>query len=74
MKKGMEEGRIEGALITSRDMIIELLNERFGDVSSDIFAFINETKDNTKLKIYFRYAARCKSLDEFKSLLDGNKN
>jgi len=34
---------------------------------------VNKIDDSAKLKEYHRYAARCNSINEFKSLLNGNK-
>jgi hypothetical protein len=69
----IKEGIKEGALITGREMILELLEERFGSISYDILDIVNKIDDSAKLREYHRYAARCNSINEFKSLLNGNK-
>jgi hypothetical protein len=62
----------KGALINSREMILELLDERFGKVPSEISVIIDKIDDKNELRKYHRLAIRCSSLDEFKKMLNGN--
>ncbi|MDQ1316655.1 MAG: hypothetical protein QG588_303, partial [Candidatus Poribacteria bacterium] len=69
----IKEGIKKGTLITSKELLLELLEERFGSISYDILDIISKIDDSAKLREYHRYAARCNSINEFKSLLNGNK-
>ena len=60
----------KGALENSREMVLEALEVRFGEIPQEITELINSLDDVNKLKILHRQAIKCASLDEFKRLLD----
>ncbi|MEK7399758.1 MAG: hypothetical protein AAB116_22690, partial [Candidatus Poribacteria bacterium] len=70
---GMKRGRKEGSKEASKEAILEVLDERFGDVPSDIRNYIDDIESEKKLKKLLRLAVRCSSIDEFMQMLN-NKN
>jgi hypothetical protein len=72
MRKGMEKGLQQGLLEDGREMILEALDERFGEeVPSFISNAVNQIENRDTLKFLHRYAIRCASLEEFKQALNG---
>jgi hypothetical protein len=65
IKRGMKRG--------SKEAILEVLDERFGGVPSDILDHINNIEDDGELKKILRLAVKCASLDELMQMLN-NKN
>lgn len=49
----------------SKDAILDILDERFGNVPLEIINHINSIKNDKKLKSLLRFAVRCNSIDEF---------
>jgi len=72
LEQGIELGSEKGALLNSREMILELLDERFGKVPSKISVILDTIGDKGELRKYHRLAVRCSSLDEFIKMLNGN--
>ena len=72
LEQGLKQGSEKGALLNSREMILELLDERFGKVPSKISVILDTIVDKDELRKYHRLAARCNSLDEFIKMLNGN--
>jgi len=70
MKKGMEQGLQQGMLEEAREMVLEALEERFGEVPSDVEKAVREIKDRDTLKRLHRQAIRCGSLEGFRKILD----
>lgn len=70
---GIKKGRKEGLLEKSREDILMVLDERFGDVSSDIIDYINDIENDRELKSLLRFAVKCASLDEFMQMLNNKK-
>ena len=69
---GMERGLQQGLLEDGREMILEALDERFGEeVPSFISNAVNQIENRDTLKSLLRYAIRCVSLEEFKQALNG---
>ena len=64
---GMEKGLLEDG----REMVLEALDERFGEVSGEISNAVDKIEDRDTLKSLHRYAIRCASLEEFKKSLNG---
>ena len=60
-KKGMQQGM----LLDARDMLIEVLTERFGRISSELSEQIQRIDSRERLKDLLRPALRAKSLNEF---------
>jgi hypothetical protein len=52
-------------------MILEALDERFGEAPSFISNAVNQIEDRDMLKFLLRHAIRSASLEEFKQALDG---
>jgi len=65
MKEGRQKGLKQGLHQATRDMIIEVLDERFGKVPSDLPIYINKINGLNKLKSLHRIAVRCESLQDF---------
>ena len=63
---GMERGLLEDG----REMVLEALDERFGEVPSFIYTAVNQIEERDTLKFLHRRAIRCASLEEFKQTLD----
>ena len=55
----------QGALRNSRESILEVLEEKFGNVPEEIRAGLNTITDLDRLKRALRKAARCESLQAF---------
>jgi len=72
LEQGLKQGSEKGALLNSREMILELLDERFGKVPSKISVILDTIVDKDELRKCHRLAARCSSLDEFIKMLNGN--
>lgn len=69
----MKEGRQEGLQEATRDMIFEVLDERFGKVPSDFVNAVSKIKEFDKLKLLHRLAVRCESLQDFAKSFNGQK-
>jgi len=59
---GMRKGILEEA----REMVLEALEERFGDVPGDLEEVVRRQKDRDVLRKWHRLAIRAGSLDEFR--------
>lgn len=68
---GMRKGLQQGLLEEGREMVLEALDERFGEVPDDVSNAVTKIEDRGRLKSLHRYAIRCESLSEFKQELDG---
>ena len=51
-------------------MVLEALDERFGEMPSEIPDAVNRIEDRDTLKSLLRLAIRCASLEEFKQSLN----
>ena len=71
MRKGLEQGLQQGFLVEGREMVLEVLDERFGEVSFDISNAVNKIEEREMLKSLLRCAIRCASLEEFEQALNG---
>jgi flagellar biosynthesis/type III secretory pathway protein FliH len=71
MEKGLQQGLQQGLLEDGREMVLEALDERFGEVSDEISNAVNQLEDRDTLKFLHRYVIRCASLEEFKQVLNG---
>ncbi len=66
MQKGMEQGIQLGMLQQGRlEFLLDVLEERFGLVSSDVAEKVKDIDDMDALKDLFRKAIQCGSLEEF---------
>ena len=64
-KIGIEKGIQQGMLLEARDMLIEVLTERFGGINSELSKQIQRIDSRERLKNSLRQALRAKSLNEF---------
>ena len=68
---GMKKGMGIGMLAEGREMIMEALDERFGDVPFFVSEAVNRIEDRDVLKSLLRRTIRCVSLEEFEQALNG---
>ncbi|WDN87066.1 hypothetical protein BuS5_00034 [Desulfosarcina sp. BuS5] len=66
---GMQQGIPVGMLIEAREMIIEVLTERFGRTSAKLSKQLENIDSREKLKALHRQALRVKSINEFENRL-----
>ncbi len=75
MKEGMKEGIKEGIQIgmveEGRDVVLETVKERFGEVPLDISEFVSQINNKSILRQLLRFAIHSKSLDEFREKMKG---
>ncbi len=64
-----EAGTLNGLIEEARDMVIEVLIERFVKVSSEIQESINSVGDHKILKELHRYAIRSPKIEDFMEVL-----
>ena len=69
-KEALAEGRSEGQLLTLRDAIRDLLEERFGHTPPDIGERLEQETDPVVLKSWHRKTATIESLEAFRRLLE----
>ena len=74
IEQGMQQGMQQGMLLDARDMLIEVLTERFGSVSSELSEQIKRIDSRERLKDLLRQALRAKSFDEFGKKVEGFPN
>lgn len=55
-----------------REVILEVLNYKFGEIPLEIADTINQEVDEKKLKSLHRFTIQCSSIEEFKNLLENN--
>ena len=65
INKGRVEGRVEGALVTGRDAILDVLSARFEGVPADLVRDLGRVEDLERLKVLLRRAVLVSSLEEF---------
>ena len=64
-EQGIEQGIEQGAICTLRDVILQILKTRFGNVSESVEQNINRKNDIIALKSLIQSATIAKTLDEF---------
>jgi hypothetical protein len=69
IKEGIEKGLQQGSLLTLREVILETLSEKFGEILPDLPDIVNQIEDKDKLKELNRLAIKCTSLEEYKKML-----
>src|SRR5205807_783466 len=62
--EGQIEGRVEGELRTAREILLSLLEERFGSVPDDWARRIESCEDVDQLKAWTRRLVKASSLEE----------
>ena len=70
IQKGLEQGIQEGIQEGFQLLIVETLDERFGDIPSSISESIQQIQDHGKLRSLHRHAIRSASINEFRQQLD----
>ena len=68
LEEGLEQGREEGL----QQMLLDALDERFGELPETVSNAIQQIKDQNQLRLLHRHAIRSASLAEFQSILNGN--
>jgi hypothetical protein len=69
---GMEKGLQQGAQLEGQQMILDALDERFGELPDTVSAAIHQIQDLAQLRLLHRQAIRSESLEEFQRSLNGN--
>lgn len=73
LQEGRQEGRQEGGLSGMQEMLLEVLNSRFGNVSSRTVRAIHTVQSPSKLKTLARKSLKAESLAEVQKLLPASK-
>lgn len=68
--EGLSQGLYKGQLLTLRDAIRDLLEERFGHTQPDIGERLEQEMDPVVLKAWLRKTAAIESLEAFRKLLE----
>ncbi len=71
MKEGIKEGIQIGMVEEGRDVVLETVKERFGEVPLDISEFVSQINNKSILRQLLRFAIHSKSLDEFREKMKG---
>ena len=69
IQQGIQQGLEQGMLQEAQEMVIEVLEERFGVPGPGLLAKIKTITTRETLKALLKYAIRAQSLDEFKAEL-----
>ena len=69
MQRGMQQGIQQGMLLEAREMLIEVLTERFGRISDKLSEQIESIDSRERLKALLRQLLKAKSLKEFEGRL-----
>jgi len=72
-REGLQQGLQRGLLEDGREMILEALDERFGEAPFFVSEAVNRIEDRDVLKLIHRRAIRCASLAEFEQALNGQR-
>ena len=65
IEKGVQQGIPLGMLIEGREMLVDVLNERFGTISADLSKQLESIDSRENLKALFRQSLKIKTLKEF---------
>ena len=65
LQRGLQQGLQQGLLEEGREMVLEALDERFGEIPNEVTKAVNHIEDRNVLKSLLRYAIRCPSLEDF---------
>ena len=63
--RGMQQGMQQGIIQKAKEDVIEVLELRFGKISSEIIDKINQTNDPAKLKELLKKGIQIKEIDSF---------
>lgn len=70
LEQGLQQGLQQGSLEEGRAMVIEALEEQFGEVPAAVVSAIGQIDDRARLHQLLRQAIRCRSVEEFQHALD----
>ncbi|MDR0705073.1 MAG: hypothetical protein LBF88_08800 [Planctomycetaceae bacterium] len=65
IQEAIEIGRVSGKLEGCVNTILDILNDKFGQVPKDIADALNQRTDEIALRSLAVHAANCSSLDDF---------
>ena len=65
------EGLQEGAQQEGQQMVLDALDERFGELPESVSEAIHQIQDQEQLRLLLRQAIRSESLEEFQRALNG---
>ena len=65
VQQGIQQGVQQGIIKKAKEDVIEALELRFGEISSEIIDQINQTNDPSKLKEFHKQAIQISDLDSF---------
>ena len=69
MEQGIQQGFQQGILDEGRELLLEALEARFGQVPMALSERVQSISDRAFLKTMLRTAIRCKGLDAFEGAL-----
>lgn len=73
IEKGIEKGRNEGILQEAQNTIVDILNERFGEIPSTLLKSVKKIEDHSVLRDLRIHALKVNSIKEFKKLIHVSK-
>ena len=71
LQEGLQEG-LQGAQQEGQEMVLDALDERFGELPESVSEAIHQIQDLAQLRLLHRQAIRSESLEEFQRSLNGN--
>jgi flagellar biosynthesis/type III secretory pathway protein FliH len=72
IEQGLQQGAQQGARQEGQQMVLDALEERFGELPETVSDTIRQIQDQEQLRLLLRQAIRSTSLEEFQSSLNGN--
>ena len=72
MEKGMQQGMEKGLQQGMQQMVLDALDERFGELPDTVSDAIRQIQDQDQLRLLHRLVMRSESLAEFQASLNGN--
>ncbi|RLB80245.1 MAG: hypothetical protein DRH24_11000, partial [Deltaproteobacteria bacterium] len=69
IQQGIQQGVQQGILEEARNLLMELLEERFGPLNSSTVLKIKAVERHEVLKRLFKHALRIESLEKFREML-----
>ena len=72
LQQGLQQGAQQGARQEGQQMVLDALEERFGELPETVSDAIRQIQDQEQLRLLLRQAIRSTSLEEFQSSLNGN--
>ncbi len=70
-EEGLEQGQAQGRHAAARDLLLDLVSERFGHVTPDLRARVEHIRDEARLRQLARAVLTIPTLAELASLVDG---